>query len=282
MRTEQEMMDLILGFAKEDERVRAVVMNGSRVNPDAPRDRFQDYDIVFLVTDVGSFVQDRSWIEERFGQWIIMQTPDEMGPPSPDRKDKFAFLMLFEDGNRIDLTFFPASQASRIDQDSLSVLLLDKDGIVAPFPPPSNHDYLPRPPSAEQYAHCCNEFWWVNTYVAKGLWRKELPYAKFMFDRPVRDAFHKMLKWYIGIQTEFKADPGKVGKYFEQYLTPDEWTSFVKTFSDADYEKMWQALFEMGSLFRDCAKAVGEYFEYTYDLEEDERVSQYLRTGRED
>lgn len=33
MRSEKEMFDLILKVAKEDERVRAVYMNGSRTNP---------------------------------------------------------------------------------------------------------------------------------------------------------------------------------------------------------------------------------------------------------
>lgn len=33
MRNEKEMFDLILGVATGDERVRAVVLNGSRANP---------------------------------------------------------------------------------------------------------------------------------------------------------------------------------------------------------------------------------------------------------
>ena len=38
MRSEREMYDLILGFARADERVRGVILNGSRANPNAPRD----------------------------------------------------------------------------------------------------------------------------------------------------------------------------------------------------------------------------------------------------
>ena len=45
MRSEQEMRDLIINTAREDERVRAVIMNGSRTNPNAPVDIFQDFDI---------------------------------------------------------------------------------------------------------------------------------------------------------------------------------------------------------------------------------------------
>lgn len=51
MRSEQEMFDLILNTAREDKRIRAVYMNGSRTNPSAPRDIFQDYDIVYVVRE---------------------------------------------------------------------------------------------------------------------------------------------------------------------------------------------------------------------------------------
>jgi len=52
MRTEQEMMDLILSVAKVDERIRAVSIEGSRANPSVPKDRFQDYGISYYVTDI--------------------------------------------------------------------------------------------------------------------------------------------------------------------------------------------------------------------------------------
>ena len=38
MRTEQEMLDLIIGVAQADPRIKAVYMNGSRTNPNADRD----------------------------------------------------------------------------------------------------------------------------------------------------------------------------------------------------------------------------------------------------
>jgi aminoglycoside 6-adenylyltransferase len=52
MRTEQEMLDLILRVAKEDERIRAVLLAGSRANPGVPKDNYQDYDIAYFVTDM--------------------------------------------------------------------------------------------------------------------------------------------------------------------------------------------------------------------------------------
>jgi hypothetical protein len=41
MRNEKEMLDLILDFANEDERIRAVILNGSLANPNAPRDKIK-------------------------------------------------------------------------------------------------------------------------------------------------------------------------------------------------------------------------------------------------
>src|SRR5690606_36204286 len=77
MRSEQEMKRLIMDFAERDARVRAVVLNGSRTDPQAPRDMFQDWDIIYAVTEVEPYVQDRSWMAA-FGELMIMQTPDDM------------------------------------------------------------------------------------------------------------------------------------------------------------------------------------------------------------
>ena len=280
MRTEQEMMELILGFAREDERVRAVVLNGSRANPDAPRDCFQDYDIVYAVTDVEPFVRDRSWIG-RFGEILIMQTPDEMTLSPREPRPGFAFLMLFADGNRIDLTLWPIDRIGERPEDSLSVLLLDKDGAIGELPPPSVRGHLPEPPSAARFRECCNEFWWVGTYVAKGLWRRELPYAKAMLEGPVRAMLIRMLAWYVAEMSDGRADPGKEGKYLERHLPPVMWAKLAQTYPDGDYGRIWDALFAMGELFRTAALAVAERRGFAYNRREDENVTAYLKRVRE-
>ena len=89
MRSEQEMLDLILNTAREDVRIRAVILNGSRTNPNAARDIFQDFDIVFLVTEIAPFKDDPDWIS-RFGELMILQIPDDMQDPPPDPGGGFA------------------------------------------------------------------------------------------------------------------------------------------------------------------------------------------------
>ncbi len=279
MRTEQEMLDLIINTAKDDERIRAVIMNGSRANPNAPRDIFQDFDIVYLVTDVAPFKNNFEWIK-RFGEIMILQLPEEMQEPPPSNDGSFVYLMQFMDGNRIDLGIYPVARLKELGRDSLSLLLLDKDGIIEPFDPPSENDYLPRPPTPKAFSDCCNEFWWVCPYVAKGLWRQEIIYARHMLDQVVREQLEKMLIWHIGIETQFSRNPGKQGKYFQQYLEPELWDMLLNTYAEASYDNTWRALFAMCDLFRRVALPIAERFGFQYPHDDDRRVSAHLEYVR--
>jgi len=275
MRKKQEMLDLILDTAKNDDRVRAVVMNGSRVNPNAPHDVFQDYDIVYFVTDIASFTADHSWID-CFGDRMILQMPGEMEAPNLKDRVYFNYLIQFMDGNRIDLTLFSINKLDQYQDDSLTVLLLDKDELFDPFPQPSERGYLPQPPTAKEFADSCNEFWWVSLYVVKGLWRQQLTYAKYAMDNIVRGELIKMLSWYVGSKTDFAVNLGGYGKFLQQHLEPELWTMLENTYADADYDNNWDALLVMTELFRQIANEVATYCGFDYDHKDDERVSNHI------
>jgi len=276
MRSEAEMFALILDFAHAREDIRAVVMNGSRVNPIAPKDPFQDYDIACYVNNVDAFRGDVN-IPRYFGELMILQLPDDMGDPVPEANGTYAYLMQFMDGNRIDLSFHPLERVDMIQEDSLSRVLLDKDKRIAALPAPSDRGYWPKPPTAKAFDDCCNEFWWVSVYAAKGLWRGELTYAHSMLDGYVRDELIKMMTWYFGINTSFEKAAGKYGKYLKTGLSEAEWQQLEHTYADADPEQTWQALFAMGGLFRQTASRVAQEFGFTYPKQDDERVSAFLQ-----
>lgn len=278
MRNEQEMYELLLGFAQKEPRIRAVYMNGSRTNPNAKRDIFQDFDIVYVVTDVASFVRDKSWLTV-FGEIAVMQEPDATALPYEKTKpeDGYAYLMQFEDGNRIDLTLQSISAAkNKYREDSLTRPLLDKDGLLPEIPEATDKDYRISKPNAAQYASCCNEFWWVSPYIAKGLWRKEILFALDHLDKCVRPMLQMMLTWQAGILTDFSVSAGKCGKYLDRFLPEETWTRLLKTYPTADPDSVWKALFEAGSLFRETAMEVGHALHFTYNEEEDRRTTALL------
>lgn len=278
MRTEQQIMDLVLKVAAQDKRIRAVGMNGSRTNPNAPKDIFQDFDIVYLVTDIDSFMKDPTWIDI-FGERIIMQTPENTTMFPSELGERFPYLMLFADGNRIDLTLIPIEEKDTYcKEDKLTIILLDKDHSLPEVPPPTDEDYWVKRPTAELFADCCNEFWWVSTYVAKGLWRKEILYAMEHLHNIVRPMLTKMLEWKVGIETNYSVSIGKSGKYLEKYLSESNWQELLATYPNGSYKEVWKALFAMCNLFRSTAIFVANHLEFHYPYEEDKKLTAYLKS----
>lgn len=280
MRTEYEMLELILGFARNDERVRAVVLDGSRADPEAPPDILQDYDIIYIVTNVQTFKNDPHWIDF-FGELMILQLPDDMGESALVSRSSYCYLMQFMDGTRIDLTLYPVDDLDKVKVDSYCYPLLDKDGVLKPEPFRNLSAYYPLPPTAKQFADCCNEFWWCSPYVAKGLWRGEILYAHHMLDEAVREELLKMVTWFIGIKTGFRKNPGKFGKRFKNFLDPDLYDLLLQTYSDASEENSWNALLKTCDLFRLVAPKVANHFGYEYLQQEDEGVYAWLQFLKE-
>jgi len=281
IRTEAEMMELILNFAKNDQRVRVVGMEGSRTNINAPKDRFQDYDISYLVTDLESFKKDDVWLDY-FGERIIMQKPEAMSLFPPQLGNWFSYLMLFTDGNRIDLKLIPLDELNLyLSSDKLLTVLLDKDGRVPTPPIPTDRDYHVKRPTPEFFDDSCNEFWWVSTYVAKGLCRNEILYAAEHLNLYVRPNLLRMLAWKVGLENGFSLSVGKSYKYLDKYLSIDLWDRLLATYRNSSCEEMWQALFACQELFRETAGYVAQMLGYTYP-DYDGKVTTYLKKLFED
>jgi len=275
MRTEDEMMRLINRFVDREPNIRVAILNGSRANPNAKRDPFQDYDISCYVKDVSPFQNNREFLSQ-FGDLMILQTPEDMVYPPPTNDGHFVYLMQFTDGNRIDLSFCPIHWLETEKHESLSSVLIDKDHLVQNLPPASDKDFIPKKPTSKAFEDCCNEFWWVCPYVAKALWREELIHAKALQEQAVRTPLLQMVTWHFAIETHFEMAPGKDGKYIKQALDPNLWTKLEATYSDAIFENIWNSLFSMGNIFRSTAKHVANVFGFTYPEKDDQNVTAHL------
>lgn len=289
MRTEKEILDLIINVAKTNERIRAVSMEGSRADPNAIKDKYRDYDISFYVTDVQSFVTDKSWIST-FGTPLIIQEPDLIdnltgwyGDEKHDFQSSYGYLMLFDDGVRIDLGFklISAEDFSRTDNEP-TVTLLDKDNIIPSRPAPTDEVYWVKIPDKDIYFACCNEFYWCLNNVAKGIARDELSYAMNMYNTIVRNMLHKMIEWYIGTDTAFSVSAGKDGKYFKRYLPSKMYEKYAATYSDSDYKNFWKAIFSACDLFRCVAIRVADYLDVVYNQDEESGMIKYLNSVKGD
>ncbi|PLT29457.1 aminoglycoside 6-adenylyltransferase [Peribacillus deserti] len=283
MRSNQEMFDLIVGVAKNDDRIRAAYMNGSRTNPNVPKDIFQDYDIVFVVTETASFIIDENWIS-LFGELIMKQEPDKMDQLIGMERDferSYTYLMLFKDGNRIDLQLQTIEAMHEgYENDKLTLPLLDKDKILPLIDNPTDSDYHVKRPTEAMFNSCTNEFWWCLQNVVKGIWRDELPYAKLMFEYTTRASLDDMVSWWIGLHNNFEVSTGKMGKYFKKYLPESYWEMYKRTYSDSNYDNFWVAILATCDLFRNLSKDVSEYFTFIYPVVDDVNMTEYLHRVR--
>ena len=280
MRNEKEMYELILSIAKKDKRIRAVYMNGSRANPNIKKDIFQDYDIVYVVTETKSFIEDKNWTSN-FGEPIIFQEPDKldkMQGMSIDFSKGYTYLMQFTDGNRIDLHLQSLDILDEeYNNDKLVINLLDKDNILPKSKEPADKQYWIKKPTYEEYFSKCNDFWWVAPYCAKGLWREEILYSIDVMNNYIRQDLLNMISWSVGIDTEFEVSIGKANKYLKEYIDEELWKRLMITFNMSDYKNSWIALIVTCELFEEIAPSVGKRLGYEYNYDEAKRSFEFIK-----
>ncbi len=282
MRTETEMMDLIMNKAIEDERIRAVAMDGSRANKNALHDQYSDYDIVYFVTDVRDFTKDKSWINY-FGDILIVQYPEDWYKHHYDYNshDTFPYLIQFADGNRIDLTMVDIRNiAGEKDNNEPRIVLLNKDNFKELKPIVDEKAFYLKPPTEMEFYNTCNEFRWISLYVAKGICRDEFYYARYAYDMLIMEMFMKMINWKIGIEHGFDITTGYFNKYLKRFLTADEMKRVHGIFPNGEYEDMWDKLFIIYDYFHELEALVGRHFNFSYDSIEAKRVREFLVNKR--
>lgn len=288
MRSEKEMMDLIINTAASDDRVLAAYMKGSRTNPEAPEDRYRDFDIVYVVKETAGFIENPEWLDA-FGKIVLKQEQKDLygyGERFGIQKDydrSYSWLLIFDDGNRIDIGVeIPQVTAAGTSRNRLFLPLLDKCGCLPELPPPSDVEFHIKKPSAEQFDGCCTEFFWCMCDVVKGIARDELPFAMTTYNVNVRSMLETMLSWYIGILTGFSVSSGKLNKYLKRYLPADFYSEYTETYSGSDYHDFWHAIDTSFDLFRRAALEVSAHSGFNYPDDKESAARGHIKRIRKD
>ena len=264
MRTEKEMMELIVQTA-ETLQVEAVVLSGSRTTSHSPKDEFQDYDVVYIVENLEEFISDLSWLDQ-FGNRLIEQY-NLLG-------HRYLYLMLFEDGNRIDLTLCPKEHIQEwVDSEAGFRVLKDDKGLFEAYLPNPKRYWI-YPPTEEEFAASCNEFWWVSTYVVKGIRRNQLMYATDHLYGICHQELLKVLAWQVASDKGI-VDIGKNYKYLFHYLPAEKKNEFSALLDLSSIEKISQSLFATMKLF-DCeAQELAKKMGFAYNHKEAKKMMTY-------
>ena len=266
MRTNTEMITLILRIA-EILQVEAVALSGSRTNPKAPNDEFQDYDVVYIMEDLDGLIADLAWLD-RFGKRLIEQYNV--------LEHRRLYLMLFEDGNRIDLTLCPKEHMKEwVDSEAGFTVLKDEKGLFEAYLPNPKR-YWTAPPSEEEFTASCNEFWWVSAYVVKGICRNQVIYATDHLYSICQQELLKVLAWQVA-NDRGAVDIGKNYKYLFNYLPAEIEKDFSNLLDFSSLDKITQSLFSMMQLFHQEAQSLAQKMGFDYDKEVTEKMIEYAK-----
>ena len=266
MRTETEMLDVILKTAKTLQ-VAAVAMSGSRTDTKAPKDEFQDYDVVYVVENLDELITDLSWLDQ-FGKRIIEQEVT-LG-------HRRLYLLLFEEGNRIDLTLCPKDRIQEwVDSEAGFTVLEDPNGLFEPYSP-SPQRFWTNPASAIDFENACNEFWWVSAYVVKGICRNQIIYAIDHLYGICQQELLKVLSWQVA-SDRGKIDIGKNYKYLFNYLPTEKEKQFSNLLDFSSLDEIPQSLFATMEFFHREAQYLAKKLGFDYDMEVAEKMIEYAK-----
>ena len=265
-RSEAQMLRLILQTS-ETLKIEAVALSGSRTNPKALQDEFQDYDVVYVVDDLDNLTSDLSWLD-RFGKRLIEQY-NVLG-------HRRLYLMLFEDGNRIDLTLCPKDYIQEwVDSEAGFTVLEDPEHLFEPYSP-NTERYWTNSATEKDFEKVCNEFWWVSAYVVKGICRNQLIYATDHLYGICQQEFLKILAWQVA-SDRGKVDIGKNYKYLFNYLPAEKEKQFSNLLDFSSLDKITQSLFATMELFHQEAQFLAHKMGFDYDMEVAEKMIEYAK-----
>ena len=279
------VLQRFIRWGQEHKAIRAMLLTGSRVNPNASVDAWSDYDLVLVVEEIHPFFVDRAWLQD-FGR-VIVAFWDPIHPvPDFAGLEQVGNVVLFQDGLKIDFVLWPVELLRQIvrspvlppDLDLGYAVLVDKDRLTAGLRAPTYTAYIPVPPTNEVYQKVVQDFFSDVPYVAKCLRRDELMPAKYCLDFDMKHNFlRQMLDWRMECDHDWSVPTGFLGRGLKNVLPPEIWSQLESTYVGAGIEENWDALFRTLALFRQVAVEVAEQLGYAYPYDIDRLVVAYAQ-----
>jgi aminoglycoside 6-adenylyltransferase len=275
----------LVAWGEAQPAIRALVLTSSRARADDSVDRLSDYDVIVAVTEAAAFAANGDWVSGYGRPLARWSDEDELYGMTTYFRG-----VVYSDSVKVDYTVWPDALLERVAAaealpEALDVgyrVLLDKDGRTLGWPAPMYRAHIPAKPTEAEYRALVEEFWWDTTYVAKGLWRGEIAFAKFVLDYDAKFvALRRFLEWRIELDHDWSLRPGAYGRGLERRLPAEIWSELSLTYVGTDIEDNWNALFRTTALFRRVATEVGDALGYPYPLEVDEEVIAQLEGVRQ-
>lgn len=274
----RDPLPAIIEFGHSDPRVRAVILNGSRARANAVLDRFSDTDVALILDDVDAFRTDSDW-HLTFGEPLVW-FPNEGTFESHPVHNR---LVLYRDGVKIDFLCWPlAVLAALAERESLPPVLdqgcqvlLDKEGTCSSLPRPTGRSFPVSKPAGADFLELVNEFWWETTYVVKALTRGDILHASYNLDFVMKlRVIRQMLEWRVAAAKVWTTQSSVLGRGMQQHLDEGTWRELEATYAGITWDTLWRTCSLFSRIARDVALELG----FTYPIQLESDVLEYLKS----
>lgn len=229
-----------VAWARAHEDVRALILVGSLARADTPADEWSDIDLIAVVDDPASYLEDAGWVDELGRVLLTFVEQTELGGVYERR-------VLLEAGVDLDLVLIPAAAADVLPTEAPGVLrrgylvLHDELGLSERLATAAREATPDPPPGEAELEQVCADLWYHGLWTAKKLARGELWTALECLDAHMRPRLLILLRWRA-------AEAGRPvwhgARFVEQWATePSE--VLAATFATYDPEAAGRALWSL-------------------------------------
>lgn len=245
---QQATIDQIMAWAREDERIRAVVVTGSWARGAA--DSLSDLDIELYVTDPFPLLESDSWYRQ-FGEVLVIEALENEGW-NPTR-------LIYYAGGKIDFTILSISLLHEaVAYDRPFRVLIDKDGANAfravPLPPALQ-------PAPAEFLECINWFYAAMIMWAKYVARGDLWAAKLR-DWESKGQLLRMLEWDQQARKGREYDTWYLGLHLRAWVDPDLMPFIEACWSGIDAVESSRAIYASLTLFDSLSRRAAAVLDY--------------------
>ena len=276
-----QLLDRFVDWAQIQEDIVGAIIVGSQARTTPPADQWSDLDLVIITTDVGRYLTQTNWIAELGPYWLNFIEKQGVG-------EGFEHRVLFAGGMDVDFVPTPYAEIEQIiaqgwPPDWAGVLqrgyklILDKQDLahqlpsVDSTPPPAA-----KPPTAQEFDNVCHDFLYHAVWTTKKLRRGELWVAKGCLDMYMKHLLLQMIEWHTRTIHGWDYDVWHRGRFLEKWADPRITGDLKQAFAHYDESEVKQALFATLALFRWVAEETAEKLEYSYPLEGNRHVTEWL------
>ena len=270
------MLESVIGWARAQEPIRALVVTGSLARDDGTVDAFSDLDLQVIADDCDAFIRDDGWLDDIGEVWIRFP----LNQTVPYR------LVWFKGGVKVDFQFIKTSAIREmIKSGDLSDeymrgyhVALDKDGRYEKLPASPRIIIQGASPSVEEVDAVVNEFFFEALHVAQYIRRREFWVVKFR-DWTMKCDLLQMLEWQARATQKPPVDTFTLGKGIRRWSP--HYAKLPALFSDWDVKALWEGLLGQIALFEQLQRELRAALDQAHDETEYAEITAYIRALRE-